>query len=75
MRKISKAIRVDSETFDKITYAQSILGLTKKAVVRKAVDRLNRDLLFDQINASYKRLKKDKKAWAEELRERKEWGI
>lgn len=66
-------IRVDAETHEKIINIQSMLGSTKQAVVQKAVDRLNKDLLLTKADEAFKKLKRNKKAWAQELAERNEW--
>jgi len=70
---MSKMIRIDTETYEKIVSIQSLLGSTKQSVVQKAVDRFNKDLLLSKIDAEYKKLRRNKKAWAQELAERKEW--
>ena len=70
---MSKLIRVDTQTYEKITNIQSIMGSTKQDVVQQAVERLSKDLLLAQTDAAFKKLKRDKKVWKQELAERQEW--
>ena len=70
---MSKMIRVSAETYEKIENIQSTLGFTKQAIVKKAVEKLDRDLLLAQTDLAFKKLKKNKKAWAEECAERAEF--
>lgn len=70
---MSKLIRIDTQTYEKIASIQAIMGSTKQDVVQKAVDRLSKDLLLAQTDAAFKKLKRDKKAWQQELAERQEW--
>jgi hypothetical protein len=42
-------------------------------VIDEAVEQLRRRKLLEGASADYAALKKDKKAWREELRERKAW--
>lgn len=50
-----------------------MLGATKQGVMQKAVAKLNRDLLLAKTDAAFKKLKRNKKAWTQELAERQEW--
>lgn len=68
-------IRVNPETDTQIGRIKSVLKMTKQDVVKKAVEKLDRELLLHQTNQAFKRLRKDKKAWAEELAERAEWEL
>lgn len=70
---MSKMIRISSETYDQIENIQSILGTTKQDIVKKAIARLNKELFLEQMDVAFKKLKKNKEAWKEELKERQEW--
>ena len=70
---MSKLIRVDTQTYEKIASIQSIMGSTKHDVVQRAIDQLSKDLLLAQTDAAFKKLKRDKKVWKQELAERQEW--
>ncbi len=73
---MSKMIRISSETYDQIENIQSVLGsVSKQDIIRQAVDNLNKELLLAQTDLAFRRLKKDKKAWQQELEEREEWGF
>lgn len=43
--------------------------------IKKALEQVNSDLLLAQTDLAFKKLKKDKFSWKEELREREEWGF
>jgi len=43
--------------------------------IRHAIDIVNRKIILMQIDVAFKRLKKDKLAWEQELQEREEWGF
>ena len=70
---MGKMIRVSPETDTQIEHLKSVLKISKQDVVKKAIDKLDRELLLQQTNQAFKRLRKDKKAWAEELAERALW--
>lgn len=70
---MGKMIRVSLETDTQIGRLKSVLKMTKQDVVKKAINKLDRELLLQQTNQAYKQLIKDKKAWAEELTERALW--
>lgn len=72
---MSKMLRIDAETYEKIIAIQSLLGSTKQAVVQKAIDRLNKDLLLAKTDEAFKKLKRDKKSWKQEQKERNEWDF
>ena len=72
---MGKMIRVSPETDTQIGHLKSVLKISKQDVVKTAINKLNRELLLQQTNLAYKRLKKDKKAWTEELVERAEWEL
>ena len=73
---MSKLIRVNLETYALIESMQAALGNpSKQEVIRKALDQLNSELLMAQTDVAFKRLKKDKSSWKEELKEREEWGF
>lgn len=72
---MSKMIRIDTETHEKIVYLQSVLKSTKLRVVQKAIDRLNKDLLLAQTDTAFKKLKRNKLAWQQECAERKAWEL
>jgi predicted DNA-binding protein len=48
-------------------------GRPMQAVLDEAIERYRRETFLDQANAAYARLRKDPKAWRQELAERAEW--
>ncbi len=70
---MSKMIRIDTETHEKIVHLQSIFKATKLHIVQRAIDQLNKDLLLAQTDTAFKKLKRNKKAWQQECAERKVW--
>jgi len=72
---MGKMIRVSPETDTQICRLKSALKMTKQDVVKKAIEKLDREFLLQQTNQAFKRLRKDKKAWSEELAERAEFEL
>ncbi len=70
---MSKMIRVSPETYSQIESIQSIIGSNKQEIVKKAIDKFNKELVLMEANKAFQKLKDDPKAWAEELAEREEW--
>lgn len=48
-------------------------GLPMQSVLDKAIERYRRERFLRGANADFARLKKDSKAWKEELAERRLW--
>jgi hypothetical protein len=48
-------------------------GRSMQAVLDEAIDHYRRETFLDQANAAYAKLRKDPKAWQQELAERAEW--
>lgn len=66
-------IRVNPETDTQIEHLKSVLKISKQDVVKKAIEKLDREFTMKQIVQEFKELRKDKKAWAEVLAERALW--
>ena len=66
-------VRMSMATHRKL---KSLAAQTNQPMVElldKAVEALQRQLFFEQINAGYAALRRDRSAWAEHLAERKLW--
>ena len=48
-------------------------GMTSEQVLDKAIDRLERERMLEEVNRGYARLREDPEAWAEEMKERALW--
>jgi predicted DNA-binding protein len=48
-------------------------GKSMQAVLDEAIDHYRRETFLDRANAAYAQLRKDPKAWRQELAERAEW--
>ncbi len=70
---MSANVRIAPETYGKLKALASETGATMPQVLAEAIDELYRKRFLDACNAAYSRLKRDKKAWQRELKERAAW--
>jgi predicted transcriptional regulator len=70
---MSANVRIAPQTYDKLKVLAREAGTTMPQVLDEAIDELYRKRFLDACNAAYARLKKHKKAWREELKERAAW--
>ncbi len=47
---------------------------TRQSIFGKAADRPNKNLLLTEIDTAFRKFRRNKKAWKQELDERREWG-
>ena len=50
-------------------------GKPMQAVLDEAIEQYRRDKFFEELNASYARLRQDPEAWKQEMAERDEWDV
>jgi len=48
-------------------------GKPMQTILDEVIDQCSRDKFLDEVNAAYRRLQANPKAWKAELAERKEW--
>lgn len=70
---MSKIIRITENAYKKLAQLAVESSLSKQIVIEQALEVMMRDNFFKKANAAYEDLKKDPKAWQEELQERAEW--
>lgn len=70
---MSKMLRISSDINQQIEDIQKIYKITKQEIVKKAVERLAREIILQETNKAFENLKSEKKAWSQELQERQEW--
>ena len=74
--KMDKMIRVSPETYAQIKNIQTMSqSISQQDIVKQAINRLNKELILQQTDTAFKKLKANKEAWQEELREREEWNF
>ncbi|MCK4651028.1 hypothetical protein KAT08_02510 [Candidatus Babeliales bacterium] len=70
---MSKMVRISEETSTNLTALQKSTGKSKVTLVEIAIDKLYKDFFLLKANRAYEKLKKNKKKWNEELKERESW--
>ena len=69
----TSTVRIANSTREVLDEIASKEGRSKSAVLADAVERYRRECFFKSINDGYAKLKKDEKAWEDELEERELW--
>ncbi len=72
---MSKLIRIDESTLQKLKRLEKDTGLSKQAILHQAVDNFLREKILRGINDAYEALRQDPEAWKEELEERALWDV
>ncbi len=68
-----KMIRLTDEANNHLDELAQDSGQSKQDLMVQAIKMLAADYFFKKADAAYARLKKDPKAWKQELEERKLW--
>ena len=66
-------VRVSQSTHAMLRAMSEQTGETMQCILEKAVQEYQKRLFWEQTNAAYAALRKDEKAWKEELTEREAW--
>lgn len=69
----SATVRISPETHEKLKQLAEESGEPMPAVLDKAIEAYRRRRFLEEVNRSYAALRRDPKAWAEELAERELW--
>jgi predicted transcriptional regulator len=64
--------KISAQSARRLDRLQRLYRKPKTAIIDIALKKYEDQILLDQINEGYARLKDDKKAWEEELKERQE---
>lgn len=70
---MSKLIRISDSAFEKLQKLEQETGESKQEIIEKQLEKRMRENLLKKGNEAYERLKKNPKAWQEELEERAVW--
>jgi len=70
---MSATVRINPESHRKLKSLAADMGESMPVVLEHAIEALRRQRFLEQAANDFARLRKDKKAWAEELAERKAW--
>ena len=75
MQKASESttIRISRKTHEVLKELASQQTESMQAVLDAALEKYRHDIILSQLNEDYAALRKDKKAWKEELKERALW--
>lgn len=69
----SETVRVQSDSYDQLRALAHDEGVSMTDVLAKAIEAYARRRFIEEANHDYERLRKDRRAWADELAERKVW--
>ena len=66
-------VRIQPESYTKLRKLAESAGASLPDVLAEAIEELYRKRFVEQCNRQYARLRKNSKAWKQELRERRDW--
>lgn len=69
----STTVRISAEARETLRKLSAQTGRKLQDLVDEAVERLRRELLLQQANKAFLALRSDRRAWADEVRERADW--
>lgn len=69
----TQTVRISASCHSKLQELARKRNEPMVTVIEDAVEEYRRKLLLDRLSADFARLRKDRKAWNEELRERSLW--
>ncbi len=67
-------VRIDSRTHKLLQEIKKISGEPMQIIISKALEHYKEVQFWNEVNEAYLKLRTDKKAWREELNERKLWS-
>ncbi len=70
---MSATVRINPESHRKLKSLAQDMGASMPVVLEHAIEALRRQRFLEDAAAAYGKLRRDKKAWSEELAERKAW--
>ncbi len=68
-----KTLHINDELSQSLATIAKERGETKQSVINHAIELLVREHFFEKVNQEYAQLHKNKKAWKDELKERRIW--
>lgn len=73
MTKQTSTVRIEPRSKSILQMLQTLEGRPQVRILADAIEQYRRNKIFEDASDAYSKLKKDKKAWSEELEERKSW--
>ena len=70
---MSAIVRISTESHRTLLSLAVEMGKSMPVVLEQAIEALRRQRLLDEAATAYGKLRRDNKAWSEELAERKAW--
>lgn len=67
-------VRIDSRSHKLLQEIKKISGEPMQIIISKALEHYKEVQFWNEVNEAYLKLRTDKKAWKEELNERKLWS-
>ena len=67
-------LRIGEDTHRMLRELARLEGVSMQVVLNKALAEYRKKQFFDSLGAAFSALKNDRKAWAEEQREREAWA-
>ena len=69
----TQIVRISSETHSRLKAMASASGETIGEILAKAVDAYRREMLLNDANRAFAKLKEREELWKDEQKEREEW--
>jgi predicted DNA-binding protein len=69
----TQIVRISSETHSRLKAMASASGETIGEILAKAVEAYRREMLLNDANRAFARLKEREELWKDEQKEREEW--
>ena len=69
----SATVRISGPAREILRQLSERTGEPMQAILDRALEQFRRRVFLEEANEKYKALRKDKKAWKAELKERREW--
>lgn len=66
-------VRINAESREVLKKIAGKEHASMQSIIQRAIEAYRRERFLAESNAAFAALKMDKKAWKEEIRERKEW--
>lgn len=70
---MSATVRINPQSHRKLKNLAAEMGESMPVVLEQAIEALRRQRFLEEAATAYGKLRRNKKAWAEELAERKAW--
>ena len=70
---MAATVRIEAGTDETLSAIAKAKSISKSEAITRAVELLQRELFFEELNAGFAALRADSDAWAEEKRDRDAW--